>query len=41
VKLTQVSVAKDGHENNRGTAGNDDLYSVHPEIITGGHIIYS
>jgi hypothetical protein len=31
----------DGHENNRGTVGDGDLYSFHPKVIKAGHIIYS
>jgi hypothetical protein len=30
-----------GHENNRGTVGDCDLYSVLPEIIKEGHRIGS
>jgi hypothetical protein len=29
----------DGHENNRGTVVDGDLYSVSPEGIKGGHVI--
>jgi hypothetical protein len=33
--LTQVSAATD-----RGTVGNADLYSVRPEVIKGGQVLY-
>jgi hypothetical protein len=39
VKLIHVSVATDVHENNRGTVGNGDLYSVPPEVTKGGHVV--
>jgi hypothetical protein len=36
-----VSAATDGHENNRESVGDGDLYSVRPGVIKGGHEIDS
>jgi hypothetical protein len=33
------SAATDGHENDRGTVGDGDLYSVRPQVIKGEDVI--
>jgi hypothetical protein len=39
LRNSRVPAATNKHENNRGTVGNGDMYSVLPGVINGGHVI--